>query len=180
MQYAEFEIEGQRLMIDACEYSVLLRRESLTEIGCPEEASVFYLCCGAYLPRRGKTEAEAADDLRAARDHWLGCLIGRECHLFALEDVQAFGAARRGFSLAIPVAALIRAREPAPWPAGKQTRALTCFLRYADLTPAENILNRPGVIALRIPARRLGRNRPEGWRKLVDSGRAARAARDIA
>lgn len=179
MQYAVFEIEGQGCLIDAEEHKLLLRRESMTEIGCPEEASAFHLCYGAYLPQRGTTEAEANEDLWAALDHWLGCLIGMACHLFSLEDIEVYGAVPRGLNLAVPIAALIRARDPAPWPAGSQTRALSCFLRYSNLSVAENLLNRPGVIALKTPTRRLGRERPDGWRKLIDPDRAVRAARTL-
>jgi hypothetical protein len=44
----------------------------------------------------------------------------------------------------------------------------------------ENLLNRPGIFALKTPARRLGQNPPGDWETLIDPARAQRAARAIA
>jgi len=60
-------------------------------------------------------------------------------------------------------------------------QAVTGFLRYAGMSPATNILNRPGVIALKGIERRVkdGPVNPADWRKHIDRDRAKRTARAI-
>ena len=60
-------------------------------------------------------------------------------------------------------------------------QAVTGFLRYAGMSPATNILNRPGVIALKGVERRVkdGPVNPADWRKHIDRDRAKRTARAI-
>ena len=167
MQYALFEIQGRRLLLDAGEYQALLQGGDIAEAVGPEEASAFHLCHGAYLPQPGTGEAEALEDLLAARGHWLGCLAGGECRTLALEDAQAFKALRTAKALAGRIGPDMRGP------------ALTCFLRYGNLAPAQNLLNRPGVFALKGPVHRLGAEAAGDWKRHIDPDRAVLTAAAI-
>jgi len=181
MQYAKFEIQGRRLLLDAAEFQMLRQGAPIEETATVEDEAVFHVCHGAYLPQPGTGASKALKDLFAARDHWHGCLAGNACHLLALEDVQPFEAIRQGGVLAIPLAALVRMDEAVAGRIGPHVRglALTCFLRYGNLTPAENLLNRPGVIALKGSAHRIGPDAPGDWKSHVDTGLAVLTATDI-
>ncbi len=180
MQYATFEIMGRRLLLDAAESLALSQGKPIEESACAEGEAGFRLCHGVYLPQPGIGEAEAIGDFLDARDHWIGCLAGGTCHLLAFHDALAFDAVYQGYSLAIPFAALIRAGEAvAGLIDGQRSKAASCFLRYANLTPAENLLNRPGIIAVKGPSRLLGPDAPGHWRPLAEPALAARAAKII-
>ncbi len=181
MQYATFEIQGRRLLLDADEYQALRQGTPIEETAGVEDEAAFHVCHGAYLPQPGTGAARALKDLLAARDHWLGCLAGNACRLLALEDIQPFEAVRQGRALAIPLAVLVRMDGAVAGRISPHVRglALTCFLRYDNLTPAQNLLNRPGVIALKGPVRRIGPDAPGDWKSHVDTGRAVLTATDI-
>jgi hypothetical protein len=183
MQYAAFEIQGRKRLLDISEYEALLeiQKKPVAEAVETEAESGYFLFHGAYLPQPGISETKALKDLLAARDHWLGCLVGCECHPIALEDCFEFNAVRKGHALAIPVAALARASEAV---AGRispnpSKPALTCFLRYENLTPAENLLNRPGIFAFKGPPHSFGPGLPANWKSHTDADRAILTATDI-
>ena len=86
-----------------------------------------------------------------------------------------------GEALAVPVAVLVRAGEALAGRIGPDMRgpALTCFLRYGNLAPAQNLLNRPGVFALKGPVHRLGAEAAGDWKRHIDPDRAVLTAAAI-
>lgn len=169
-----------RLLMDAGEWQALRTFcDAIADLPGPDQNTLpYHVCYGCYLPQADIREEEAMTDLAEARDHWMGIIERDKCHLIAFCDAEAFGPRYIGLSLRIPFAALVQA-DPAMIEriADKKTRrAVTAFLRYANLSPATNILNRPGVFALKGVERRIKDDpiTPAGWRKHIDRDRAGR------
>ncbi|MHB1758249.1 MAG: hypothetical protein ACYCT9_12220 [Leptospirillum sp.] len=155
--------------------------ESLIESDCP-----FHICYGCYMPQRETNEKEAREDLMSTRDHFLGFVHQDKCHIIACVDVMAMDTEHIGMTLRIPFSALIKTTDFVIEQIGNQAsqQAVTGFLLYNNMSPATNILNRPGIIALKGLERRrrwpmtIGVN-PENWRKHIDPERAKRIASGI-
>lgn len=188
MQYSLFEIEGRSLLIDASEFQSLntfqdsiVDEESLNEADCP-----FHVCYGCYMPQPGVNEKEAREDLMFTCGHFLGFVRQDKCHIIAFVDTMAMDTEHIGMSLSIPFSALVKTTDFVIEYIGNQSsrQAVTGFLRYENMSPATNILNRLGIIALKGLERRkrwpmnIGVN-SANWRKSIDPERAKRIARGI-
>lgn len=185
MQYAIIEIQQRPLLIDAAEMAAIdTYIDGIREEGRPDESrNPYYVCYGSYLPQHGTSEAKAKADFKAAFDHWIGSVKANVCHLIALHDGEMLQIEHFGRAIRIPFAALIQAHEVVIARVGDRNakHAVTGFLRYADMSPATNIFNRPGVIALKGIERRTKSLPvdPVTWRKHIDRTRALRIARSI-
>ena len=185
MQYALIEIQKKTLLIAANEMQALdTFHDSISEQDRPHESQhPYHVCYGCYMPQHGLDEAEALEDFKAARDHWIGYIQQDKCHIIAFHDAEPMATERVGRAIRIPFAALVQAHSEVMEQIGDKAsvQAVTGFLRYAEMSPATNILNRPGIIALKGIERRVkdGPVNPADWRKHIDRERAKRTARAI-
>lgn len=185
MQYALIEIQQRMLLVSAHEMQSLNTfHDAITEQDKPSGAEhPYHVCYGCYMPQPGIEEAEAMDDFEAARDHWIGYIQHDKCHIIAFHDAEPMEPKRMGRAIRIPFAALVQASAPIIKKIGDRAfvQAVTGFIRYADISPATNILNRPGIIALKNIERRVkgGPLSPADWRRHIDRARAARTALGI-
>lgn len=185
MQYALIELQGKTLLIDANEMRSLdTFNDSITELARPNEEDLpYHVCYGSYMPQRDVADGKALDDFKKAFDHWIGTINEDKCHIIAFHDAEPFEMERRGLARHIPFAALIQSQAEIIDRIGDKAsvRAVTSFLRYEGISPASNILNRLGVIALKGLERRIkdGAINPRDWKNNIDRSRAIRAARSI-
>lgn len=185
MQYALIEIQKRMLLIAANEMQSLdTYHDAIAEQDKPDETQhPYHVCYGCYMPQHGIDEDKALEDFKAARDHWIGYIQQEKCHIIAFHDAEPMEPERMGRAIRIPFAALVQAHAPVIEQIGGKAsvQAVTGFLRYAGMSPATNILNRPGVIALKGVERRVkdGPVNPADWRKHIDRDRAKRTARAI-
>ena len=196
MQYALIEIQDRKLLIDANEIQSLNEfNDSIAELETPDwsESSKgrrpfstifpYHICYGSYMPQPGIDEKKGVEDLTFARDHFLGFVQREKCHVIALSDINVMDALPVGRTFHIPFAALVQASDFVIGEIGEKrsSRAVTGFLRYKNMSPATNILNRPGIIALKGIERRTNNEAisPENWRKYIDRDSAKRIAQKI-
>jgi hypothetical protein len=184
MQYAMIEIKQQKLLISANEMQSLnLFRNSIADLPYLNEAEhPYHICYGCYMPQPNTDEVKALEDFKAVQDHWIGYVDQDKCYSIAFHEAEALESLHRGKRFSFPFAALIQADESVIKKIGDQAsvQAVTGFLRYLDqMTPATNILNRPGIIALKGIERRLKQVIPSDWRRHIDRDRARRTAVSI-
>lgn len=185
MQYALIEIQNEKRLVSANEVHALRTyTDAILEQDKPVETEhPYHVCYGCYLPQPGIDVAEALDDFESSRDHWLGYVEQDKCHIIAFHDAVPLEPVRRGLALTIPFAALVQANPPIIEAIGDAgtVQAVTGFLRYEDVSPANNVLNRPGIIALKGIERRVkeGQATPGNWHQHIDLARAKRTAQAI-
>lgn len=185
MQYALISIKDKMLLLSAHEMQALDEHlESIADMDSPQEDThPYHLCYGSYMPQIGTNAAKAIEDFQAARDHWLGSIENDKCHIIAFHDAQEFEVQHIGNAIRIPFAALIQASEAIIEKIGNKSsvQSVTGFLRYQDMSPSTNLLNRPGIIALKGLEKRLKVNplNLQNWRESIDHRRAERAALTI-
>lgn len=186
MQIAQFNISGHKILLDVSEkHSLDNHMDSLVELEKPsEETTPFMICYGSYRPQPGISDEQAADDLLIAKDHWLGHVEGAGCHMIAFHDFEAYPVEHLGHSTRIPFAAVIQASPEIIEAIGtdKSVRAVSAFLRYEGYSVPVNVLNRPGIIALKGIEKRHGQEiiTLANWREHIDAERAVRTSQKIA
>lgn len=180
MQYAVIEISGQRRLVDANELQALeTHQDAITDAVEDEDSMPLKVVYGGYKvqPELSGNADAAVLDMARSRGYQLGYIDGGLCRAIELCDFIAFEPQRRGHALDIPFAALIRTHVAMP---SKDRQAVSAFLRYAQMSPATNILNRPGIFAFKGEERRLGgvAVTHQNWRTFIDQSRAVRAAQN--
>lgn len=186
MQYALIALGEHRILVDACELSVLnaWREYPITERDdFDEEAHDFHVCYGGYLLNPATPAADIHEKLAQQADHWLSAVTTGEsaCRQIGLCALRTFPLVTAGHQNIVPFAALIKADEDVIGNiAGASTFAVTAFLRVHDWDVATNILNRAGLYALNGVERR--HKQPvdkTNWEQCIDAERANRIARRL-
>lgn len=180
MQYALIEVSERKLLVDAAEVGSMNKfSDAISDADFPADDSIYQrvLAYGDYLPQPDVSEAEAQADLADLKDCWLGTIMENACHPIGLVALISFPAIRRGRSMAVPFAALVCAPEDILNQIGSRNtkRAVTAFLRYSNLSPMTNILNRKGIIAFKGIERRATATEDQ-WKSAIDEERARRTA----
>lgn len=185
MQYAVIEIQGRMLLIAANELQSLEAfGNTITDQNkIDEEQHPYTICYGSYMPQPDIDEKQAMEHFNSSIDSWIGYIDEDKCHLIDFHDAQPMEPEHRGLLTFIPFAALIQTHPEIIEKIGKksQAQAVTGFLRFDEMSPATNILNRPGIIALKGVERRI-KGEPvnkANWHKHIDWDRAMRTARTI-
>ena len=184
MQYALMEAQGKSYLVDANEMQAVECHgpENIADSPKPnEQTSALMRCYGAYLPQPGVTYEKALFDLLGAKGTWLGSIVESICHLIAVQDIRALGIVEVSGQTRIPFASLIQAHPSiTDRIKGDDALAITGFIRYSNMSPADNLLNRQGVFALQAVERGAADNLTlESWDKAIDRTRAQRIARKI-
>jgi hypothetical protein len=188
MQYALIPVskggEQAHRLIDAGEISVMEHfKGAVEDLPNPPESGQFYVCYGSYMPQPGITAEKALEDLMTASDHYLGYINREHCHSIAFHGVEAYASRSQGRSVRIPFSAVIQADPVVIERMGaKAGGAVTAFLRFKhEMDPVANILNRPGIIALKGVERRTSTEAVtlENWKTFADSERAKRTCHNI-
>lgn len=178
MQYALFKIDEQMLLLDANEYFALKNHgDQIADVAEDEDSMPLKIVYGSYKPQRGCDEDTAVMDMAKIKGYALGHVVDSACRAIELCDFIAYAPLRRGQAVDIPFAALVRTHVELP---SGDAQAVTAFARYgAQMTPGTNILNRPGLFALKAQERRIRTEvSRENWRGFADEQRALRAARN--
>lgn len=185
MQYVILEVQNQSFLIDGAEVNAV---ESCGSDGISdgprldELSTPLVVCYGAYIPQQNVSYEKALIDLLGAGGSWLGHIAGPFCELIAVRDIRSYGMQKVGRMIYLPFAALLQAHAPviSKIKGDGDSPAVTGFVRYSNMSPADNLLNRKGLFALKsIEARIKGELTQESWGASIDRSRALRVARNI-
>lgn len=184
MQYVLIEIQHQFILVDTNEMHAIesYGHDGISDSPKPDEQTTpLLLCYGAYMPRHGVSDERALVDLLSAKGNWMGCITGPISQLIAVQDIRAFGMVKISRQTRIPFAALIQVHEAViDKIKDDDTQAITAFIRYSNMSPADNVLNRQGVFALQEVERRVKDGLTlDGWDKFIDRTRVQRTPRRI-
>lgn len=177
MQYALFPINKDRkmVMLDINEYAALdAHHDNIEDIVEDETTMELKIVYGSYKPSPGMDADSAVIDITEMKGYELGHIDDKTCRAIEFCDFQAYAPIYRGKALDIPFAALIRTHVEIP--SGK-TQAVTAFIRYkTQMSPATNILNRPGLFAIKAQEKRGTSFDQQNWRTYIDEERMHRCA----
>lgn len=180
MQYAVMKLSEDRgILVSAQEHQILLTHsDDVKDVEEDEDSMPLKLVYGSFKPQYGHDgNADAAlAAMTQCKGFRLGYAEGDRCRAIELCDFVAYEPIYRGKALDIPFVALIRTHVDMPERDGP---AVTAFLRYVqDMSPATNILNRPGLFAFKSQDRRRHGTAltSENWRGFADEARAWRVA----
>jgi hypothetical protein len=182
MQYVQIEIQSRLFLMSTREVTAVDSFGCISDSPKPDEQTTpFVICYGAYMPQSGLSEEKALCDLLGAKGNWLGHISGPICQLIAVQDIRSFGAQKVGRMTYLRFAALIQAHESViDEIKGGDSQAVTGFVRYANMSPADNLLNRQGLFALKSVEHRIkGDLTLELWDKSIDRSRVLRTAKNI-
>jgi hypothetical protein len=183
MQYAIMEVQGRKLLLDSSEAQAVdsYGHDGISDAPRPDEqAAPLVLCYGGYLPQVDIPSDRVRSDLLGAQGSWLGHISGPTCQLIAVQAVVAYEPEKVGRNSITPFAALIQAHESVLDALKDTARAVTAFVRYPNMSPADNLLNRHGVMSLRGIEKRIKSELTLlAWESSIDKSRAIRAAKSI-
>lgn len=188
MQFAQLSFKDQSKILAAPEFKTIntYSIDQMVERLKPLEEGGYTLVYGAYLPQKGVAQEKALEDLLEARGKWLSHVIGNQIHSVGLMDIEAytiqkFDHQQLGQQVRIPFAALIFASQELIRCIGNDSfHSIAAFVKYGNTNTFINILNRPGVLALKGVERRVKETLTrDNWKAYTDQERAKRTASKI-
>lgn len=184
MQYITIEIKSQSFLIDVGELNAVesFGADCISDGARLEDADApLAIAYGAYIPQKDATYEMALVDLLGAKGSWLGHIDGHVCNLISVQDIRSYGTEKVGRITCLPFAALLRVhRSVIDKINSGGGAAVTGFIRYSNMSPADNLLNRKGLFALAATECRIkGDLSHENWGHSIDRSRAIRATRNI-
>lgn len=174
MQYACMKVSNDKMvLIDASElHSLQQYKDAIHDVPYDEAVFEYKIVYGAYLIQRSIERDKGLTDMIAAKEYGLGHIKDDHCITYQLCDIEPI--LDKSSSNRIPFAALLKTSEKI---GNQKTKAISLFLRYVDLSPASNIINRSGIFAVKDQERRV--KTPitiENWRNHMDLERAVKCA----
>jgi hypothetical protein len=142
-----------------------------------------YVCYGCYIPQSGITKDQAIKNIKASAGYWFGFVLDNKCYPIVIYDVEIIGiiSSKNDNDVRFSFAVLIKAPQfVIDLIGGLSVNAVTGFLRLTDMSPAENLLNRNGVFALKgVASMKKGVSEAGDWRELIDISKASSIAKQI-
>lgn len=181
MQYALITMKDKQFIIDAHELSALDNfHDDIVDVEPkPDENGPLYVAYGVYKPQPGIEWEDAMGHLLERQDVWLGHIEGERCHALGFHAVEPLPPIQHGMSFSIPFAALIHAHPDLIEQIGDHdsSQAVTAFVRFWNISPADNLFERKGLLAFKgIERRGTTTVTKENWRERIDIERAVLTA----
>lgn len=180
MQYAIMKASNAKVLIDALElHAITNHKDQIKDVlETDDENLPLKVVYGAYLPQYGQSIEDATKAMIESNRHWLGYIRDNQCFKIGLTELKTYEAVPKGKTFYIPFSALISTNVDVN---RNSRKAVSAFLRYENMRPDENILNRKGFFAINAQENRI-KNREvnqENWLEFVDDERANLSASKI-
>lgn len=183
MQYALFDGQHRKFLLDAAEFDLLKnwQENQVKELSDIDESNhPFHLCYGGYLLNPDVSDANIAESLKKLKGCWLAAIddTANNCHRISLHSIHTLSTISIGYQKIVPFAALIKSDDCIISKiAAKSHFSVTAFLRVKNWDIATNILNREGIFAFNGVEMRSKEPVNEGnWQQFISNERAIRSA----
>lgn len=176
MQYALMKIsKAKYVLVDASEYEYLrdFKGYIISDYEPPEENTCLKIVYGSIIPQSEWSEEDVIKNVNKYKGYALGYIHDNLCHLIELLDIALYNEDdTENRTKYIPFGALIRTVLDIPT---MKKNAITAFIRYGNMKPEDNVLNRFGVYSIKDQERRIkGNVTKENWKSFIDKERAIR------
>jgi len=182
MQYAIMKIqEDLNILIDALEVSALdnysHRENEVSVVPLSDDVQDLKVVYGVFMPQPDSEKEEVVKQITESVGYIISNIELEEetCCIIDMElvDIELYEQYGEGTynpkGQYIPFAALIRTGREIP---KLKQRAITAFLRYANMGPLTNTLNRFGIFSIRDEERRIKKEvTVEKWKEFIDEER---------
>ncbi|HBC6762593.1 TPA: DNA topoisomerase III [Escherichia coli] len=186
MQYALFDGQKRKFLLDATEFGMLKdwKDNPVRELlDFNESNQPYYLCYGGFLLNPDVSDNDICERLKKMEGFWLAAIddTALNCHQIAFYSIHTLPVISVGCQKIVPFAALIKSDDCIIHKiATKSDFAVSAFLRVQGWDIATNILNREGIFAFKGVEMRF--NEPvseENWKRLISEDRALRCANNL-
>ena len=183
MQFALIKIrENVRRIISAEELLSLEKYgDKIKEIEFEEKTEKLRIVYGAYLSNIGIKLKDIEKEMIKYKGYQHCWISKNKCIPFELCDYVQHGYLKFGKSIRIPFTALIMT-DKNTIVNNKKRHSIPGFLRYQNMIPADNILNRTGIFCIQSEERRIKKSitiTRENWKYFIDIKRAIRTAKKV-
>lgn len=180
MQYALMKVSNTKVLIDALElHAITNHKDQIQDVAEADEENLpFKIVYGSYLPQYGQSIEDATEAMIQSNHHWLGYVRDNQCFKIGLTELKTYEAVPKGKTFYIPFSALVSTNVDV----NKNSRkAISAFLRYSNIRPDENILNRKGFFAINAQENRIKHRNvtQKNWLEFIDDDRAILSASKI-
>lgn len=186
MQYALFDGQHRKFLLDATEFGLLKdwKENPVKELsGFDESNHPYHLCYGGYLLNPDIPDNDICERLKKLEGFWLAAIddTALNCHQIAYYSVHTLPVISIGNQKIVPFAALIKSDDCIISKiSAKSNFAVTAFLRVGELDIATNILNREGIFAFNGVEMRLKKPvNEDDWKQSISEERAIRCANKL-
>ncbi|MFB5678792.1 hypothetical protein [Paenibacillus terreus] len=165
LQYALMELNGTKIIIDAVEVNSLHKFGNgarLQDIEPEDHTLSLKVVYGQFIPQPEMALDKVKEDIIDSKGMALGYIYQDACRILVLEDISLETPLANGY---IPFAALLSTDlevEPT------SDQAISAFLRYGDMIPEDNILNRFGIFSITRVELNTKDLTVENWKVFVD------------
>lgn len=187
MQYGYLPIPKstpkKMIVLDACELAFLDKAQADIEVPADPvtsdfEAHPFALVYGAFIPNSDTQPKQAIEHLNACVQRTLQVSMAAKVSFCGLSGINIGATMPTRGAWRLPIAALVQG--PLAWNCDMCGFGHTAYLHYVNLSLADNILNRAGVLALRMREDRFdGLITERNWQEFVDEARRDQIASRI-
>ncbi|HEM7978141.1 TPA: DNA topoisomerase III [Citrobacter koseri] len=186
MQYALFDGQKRKFLLDATEFGVLKdwKDNPVIELMDFNESNhAYYLCYGGFLLNPDVSDNDIRERLKKLEGFWLAAIddTALNCHQIAFYSIHTLPLVAVGYQKIVPFAALIKSDDCIIQKiATKSDFAVSAFLRVQEWDIATNILNREGIFAFNgVEMRFKEPVNEDNWQRLISEEKAIRCANKL-
>ena len=186
MQYALFDGQKRKFLLDATEFGVLKdwKDNPVRELlDFNESNQPYYLCYGGFLLNPDVSDNDICERLEKLEGFWLAAIddTALNCHQIAFYSIHTLPVISIGYQKIVPFAALIKSDDCIIQKiATKSDFAVSAFLRVQEWDIVTNILNREGIFAFNgVEMRFKEPVNEDNWQRLISEERAIRCANKL-
>lgn len=192
MQFALIELKDKVLHLIAAEEIHEFEKYGVDNIydkKFDESNTLYKIGYGAFMPSNAQqiSEEQAINFLQTYEDYQFGYIHEGQCINFAIKkflplkhENNSVHVLRRGMSWRIPFACLIETDGAFQFRNSSFARA--CFLRAVNVSPADNVFMRTGIVAIKSEEKRIATDaaiQPSNWEQFVHADRILSVSKSI-
>ncbi|MGM1023196.1 MAG: hypothetical protein ACQEXV_22420 [Bacillota bacterium] len=161
MQYALMQVnENTKVIIDANEIQALdnyKEGHGLKDFHPDDESLTAKVVYGTFIPQPDENYEDITSEIERSKGFAFGYIHNDQCHLLMLSDIILYEPLKNNY---IPFAALIHTDLELNC---TKELAISAFLRYQNMIPEDNILNRTGILSIQEEEKQVLKVTKDNW-----------------